>query len=187
MQSFQSDVSETSLEVETLEPQPTLDPSVRDIDAIFRETDRLYYGMARGCGLSDCAYWVLVSVCGSDGGITQSEIADEFSYSRQTVNSSVKVLLKRGLVCTHARRDDRRVKLVSLTNQGEEFCSRYVIPAVRAEERAFASLAPDERGEFVRIVRKYVDAIDAQLASLRATTLEHPGKENEATDESAND
>lgn len=167
MQRVKGDVPEASLEAKSLEPSPTLATSVRDIDAIFRETDRLYYGIARGCGLSDCAYWVLVSVCGSDGGITQSDIADEFSYSRQTVNSSVKVLLNRGLVCTHARRDDRRVKLVGLTKKGEEFCERYVIPAVKAEERAFASLEPKERNEFVRIVRKYVDAIDVQLAGLR--------------------
>ena len=35
---------------------------VRDLDVLYQETDRLYYLLARGCGLSESAYWTLYDV-----------------------------------------------------------------------------------------------------------------------------
>ena len=37
---------------------------------------------------------------------------------------------------------------------------------IEAEERAFLSLAPEERSEFLRLARAYTEAIDRELARL---------------------
>ncbi len=46
--------------------------TVRDLDCIYRETDKLYYRFARSCGLSESAYWVLYGVVVGGG----SEVAE---------------------------------------------------------------------------------------------------------------
>lgn len=145
-------------------------PCVRDIDVIYRETDRLYYEFARDCGLSTIAFWSLVKVITDGGSTTQAQIADEYSFSRQSVNSAIKGLEAKGLVRVANERGKGRRKAVSLTEAGTAFCAQHITPAVDAERRAFETLPPQDRDEFVRIVRAYTDAIDAELGRLANDT-----------------
>ena len=141
--------------------------SARVIDVLYRESDKLYYELARDCGLSETAYWIIYALEVSGGSVTQRQIASDFSYSKQTVNSALKTLEARGLVELAPDEGDRRAKLVSLTAVGRAFAEERVRPAIAAEDRAFTSLAPAERAELVRLVRAYASAIDAEVTRLR--------------------
>lgn len=141
--------------------------NAREIDILYRESDKLYYEFARGCGLSETAYWILYAVEVSGGAVTQSEIADAYSYSRQTVNSALKALEAKGLVELAPVAGARRSKTISLTESGRAFADERIRPAIAAEDRAFTRLAPAERAALVRLVRAYADAIDAELTGLR--------------------
>ena len=140
--------------------------SARALDALYQKTDKVYYELARGCGLSETAYWILYAVEVSGGQAAQAVIAEEFSYSKQTVNSALKALEARGLVELAFAEGSRRSKVVSLTPAGRAFSDERIVPAIEAEERAFASLAPEERTEFLRLARAYTAAIDRELASI---------------------
>lgn len=141
--------------------------SARDIDVLYRESDKLYYELARNCGLSETAYWILYAIEVSGGSITQREIASNFSYSKQTVNSALKTLEARGLVVLDYVEGSRKSKLVSLTPDGRAFSDERIRPAIAAEDRAFTSLAPEERLELLRLVSAYTEAIDRELAKLK--------------------
>lgn len=157
----------TTPETTTAPPAPDA-LTARDIDVIYQETDRLYYELARGCGLSDSAYWILYDVLVDGGGTSLRRIGEDHCLSRQTVSSSVKSLEARGLVRLEYEEGSRRNKRVVLTDGGRAFCERLVEPAMQAEERAFRSLPEPDRREFVRLVRAYADAVDAELRALRA-------------------
>lgn len=150
--------------METNEPEVT---SARQLDVLYQKTDKVYYELARGCGLSETAYWILYAVEVSGGSATQARIAEEFSYSRQTVNSALKTLEARGLVELACAEGDRRVKEVRLTPEGRAFADERIVPAIEAEERAFATLSPAERAEFLRLAAAYTGAIDDELTRLR--------------------
>ena len=141
--------------------------SAREIDVLYRESDKLYYELARGCGLSETAYWIMYALEVSGGSVTQRQIAGDFSYSKQTVNSALKTLEARGLVTLAPAESDRRTKLVSLTSAGRAFADERIRPAIAAEDRAFAALAPVERAELLRLVRAYADAIETEVARLQ--------------------
>ena len=134
--------------------------SAREMDVLYRESDKLYYELARNCGLSETAYWILYAIEVSGGSITQREIASNFSYSKQTVNSALKTLEARGLVELDYVEGSRKSKLVSLTPER-------IRPAIAAEDRAFLSLAPEERLELLRLASAYTEAIDRELAKLK--------------------
>ena len=146
--------------------------SARALDALYQKTDNIYYEFARGCGISETAYWILYSVEVSGGSVAQRVIAEEFSYSKQTVNSSLKTLEAKGLIRLDFAEGSRKAKVVSLTPAGRAFCDERIVPAIAAEDRAFSSLSPEERAEFLRLARAYTDAIDRELAALART----PGK-----------
>ena len=141
--------------------------SAREMDELYRESDKLYYELARNCGLSETAYWILYAIEVSGGSITQREIASNFSYSKQTVNSALKTLEARGLVELDYVEGSRKSKLVSLTPDGRAFSDERIRPAIAVEDRAFTSLAPEERLELLRLVSAYTEAIDRELAKLK--------------------
>ncbi len=141
--------------------------NAREMDVLYRESDKLYYELARNCGLSETAYWILYAIEVSGGSITQREIASNFSYSKQTVNSALKTLEARGLVELDYVEGSRKSKLVSLTPSGRAFSDERIRPAIAAEDRAFLSLAPEERLELLRLVSAYTEAIDRELANLK--------------------
>lgn len=150
------------------EPTESAAPSsARELDVLFRATDKLYYEFARGCGLSDCAYWILYAMAVEGGSLSQSEIADRLSYSRQTVNSALNTLESRGLVGRAFEEGSRKSKRVSLTPRGREFCDERIAPAIEAEDRAFTSLDAQSRRELLRLVATYTRAIERELGKVR--------------------
>lgn len=141
--------------------------SARQLDVLYRESDKLYYEFARSCGISGCAYWILYEVQVSGGSATQRKIAETFSIPKQTVGSAIRTLEARGLVELVCPEGRGRSKLISLTPAGRAFCGEHIVPAIAAEDRAFARLAPTEQEELVRLVGAYTSAIHQELAALR--------------------
>lgn len=149
-------------------PEP---PSFTDLDRVYKETDMLYARLARGCGLSECAYWVMYSVLVQDGraaAATQRDIAERLSYPKQTLSSAVRVLAEKGLVTLSTATGDRRSKEIRLTEAGRAFAHERIVPAMQVEARAFARLNTSEQEEFVRLATVYARAIHAEVEAMGA-------------------
>lgn len=142
--------------------------SARALDVLYQKTDKVYYEFARGCGISETAYWILYAVEVSGGSVAQRVISEMFSYSKQTVNSALKTLEAKGLISLDFAEGSRKAKVVSLTPVGRAFSDERIVPAIEAEDRAFSSLSVEERSEFLRLARAYTAAIDRELAALGA-------------------
>lgn len=133
------------------------------MDRLFHESDRLYYTIARGCDLSESAYWIMYAIEEEGGRIAQSELCRKYAYSRQTVNSAVKVLEARGYVEQGFSQGSRKSKDVSFTLAGKVFSQNNIVPAMQAEQSAYLALEPEEREELLRLIEKYTRAIEAQI------------------------
>lgn len=148
------------------QPLSTKDLSASQIEVIYKATDRLYAKFAHRCGISDSAYWVLYAIVFSNEPVTQGVLADVWSYSKQTVNSAVHTLQEKGLVTLEFAPGNKKSKYITLTEQGKEFSRIYLEPAMKAEERAFATMTLEERAELIRLVNKFTTAIDAEINQL---------------------
>lgn len=94
----------------------------------YKEQDDLYRAVARQCGLSDCAFWVLYALQESGRPMTQSDVCAAVYQPKQTVHSALKKLAGEGyLQLTEGR--DRRSKYLTLTaaerTQFLALCRRY--------------------------------------------------------------
>lgn len=56
-----------------------------DFDRMLNGLDHIYSEFSRTCGLSDCAYWMLVDTSTADGSIAVSRLTSEWFYSKQTI------------------------------------------------------------------------------------------------------
>ena len=64
----------------------------------FNECNALYHAAAQRCGLSDAAFWTLYALVTSCEPLTQNRIAADWALPKQTLNSAVAAMVKKGLV-----------------------------------------------------------------------------------------
>lgn len=137
-----------------------------ELDLLYNDIDKLYHGYARGCGLSDCAYWMMYDLELAGGAMPLALLTSKWAYSKQTINSALKTLGARDLVELSFAEGSRKSKQVALTERGREFSRERIVPAIEAEKRAFSALSATERSELVRMVRHYARALEEEMSGL---------------------
>ncbi len=135
-------------------------------DRLFRESDKLYHRLAAHCDLSETAYWVTYGIYMQGGTISVRDLVELGDMPKQSVNSALKTLEAKGYVTLGFCEGSKKAKVVSLTPAGHAFCDQKIRPANRAERRAFEALTPSEQVEFLRLVEKYVSAIQIDVSNL---------------------
>ena len=149
-----------------------------DFDRMLNGLDRIYSEFARTCGLSDCAYWILVDTSAAGGSVAVSRLTGEWFYSKQTINSAIKTLRARGLATLEFAEGSRKNKVVRLTEEGVQFAKRYALPAQKAEQQAFEALGPWEQHEIMRLVGKFSHVLNEECEAFK----QQMAAENDAND-----
>ncbi len=138
-----------------------------DFDRMLNGLEHIYSEFSRACGLSDCAYWVLVDTSTAGGSIAVSRLTSEWFYSKQTINSAIKTLTARGFATLEFAEGSRKNKVVSLTEEGRRFAKRYAMPAQGAEQQAFEALEPWEQREIMRLVGKFSHVLNEECEAFK--------------------
>ncbi len=151
-----------------------------DFDRLLNGLDHIYSEFSRACGLSDCAYWMLVDTSTAGGSIAVSRLTSEWFYSKQTINSAIKTLTARGFAALEFAEGSRKNKVVRLTEAGMRFAEQYALPAQEAEQQAFEVLEPWEQREIMRLIEKFSHALGDECDVFK----QHIAAENQGEDES---
>ena len=138
-----------------------------DFDRMLNGLDHIYSEFSRACGLSDCAYWMLVDTGTAGGSIAVSRLTSEWFYSKQTINSAIKTLTARGFATLEFAEGSRKNKVVRLTEEGMRFAEQYALPAQGAEQRAFETLEPWEQREIMRLVGKFSHVLNEECEAFK--------------------
>lgn len=158
--------------------------SLVDFDRMLNGLDRIYSEFARTCGLSDCAYWMLVDTSTAGGSIAVSRLTSEWFYSKHTINSAIKTLTARGFATLEFVEGSRKNKVVSLTEEGRRFAKRYAMPAQGAEQRAFDALEPCEQREIMRLIGKFSQVLGEECEAFKRQVAAEDQSENQREGES---
>lgn len=151
-----------------------------DFDRLLNGLDHIYSEFSRSCGLSDCAYWMLVDTSTAGGSIAVSRLTSEWFYSKQTINSAIKTLTARGFATLEFAEGSRKNKVVRLTEAGMRFAEQYALPAQEAEQQAFEVLEPWEQREIMRLIEKFSHALGDECDVFK----QHIAAENQGEGES---
>ena len=118
----------------------------------FNECNALYHAAAQRCGLSDAAFWTLYALVTSCEPLTQNHIATDWGIPKQTLNSAVAAMVKKGLVELCPGNGAHSGKIVTLTDEGRALAERTVGPVIASRAaghdpsgpcRGRAELPPD--------------------------------------------
>ena len=129
---------------------------------LLKECDNIYHEAAVRAGLSDCAFWILHALWEENCPLTQSEIGDNASLPRQTVNSALKKLEKDGYLILE-KVSGKMGKSIHLTEKGEQFANIHIAPITAAEERVCAQFTQQEQDAFLSTFRTLIDRLKSEI------------------------
>lgn len=116
----------------------------RRYNELWRESTAIYEEWAKRRGFSYSELLVILSLAG--GGCTQKEICSQWLLPKQTVNSILKHFSERGWVRTDPSGQDRRKKLIFLTEEGAGRLLKAAEELERHEQSVWARMGR-ERGD----------------------------------------
>ena len=149
--------------------QEVLDAFWKSNDRIYHEKTLLYPRLARACGLPDCAFWLLYTLRSEEAPLTQTQLSEQLSLPKQTVNSALKKLVEEGVLRLEAADGNLKNKRVCLTEAGEAFLRRTVDRVFGVESAAAARLTEEERSALVALSQKLLDAFRAETEAFLQT------------------
>ena len=108
-------------------------------------------------GVTPVQYAALQTVANVPG-VDQRTLARSIGFDTSTIAGVVDRLEARGMLLRSASPDDRRVRLLSLTPDGQTLLAQVTPGMQRAQARMLAPLPKAERAEFMRMLRVLVTA-----------------------------
>lgn len=115
----------------------------RKINAVWTRSNALYARAAALLGVGYPEMMVLYAL-ETMGELTQKEIAERFGMQKQTVNSVVRALTKRGMLQLVAGRADKREKLLVLTDSGRDYAHTIISPLRRIEDKLYETIGEEK-------------------------------------------
>ena len=91
-------------------------------------------------------------------GVDQRTLARSIGLDTSTIAAVIDRLEARGLMQRQASAEDRRVRLLSLTDAGQELLAAVGPDVTKAQDRMLHPLNRTERAEFMRMLRTVVTA-----------------------------
>lgn len=110
-------------------------------------------------GLTPAQFSVL-AVVNVDDGLDQSSVARAVGLDKVTVSLLLRALEARGLVDRRVSSENRRKRLLALTNEGREVLSRSRRPTEEAYAALMAPFDPLQRVQFVSLLRQLVTSLE---------------------------
>lgn len=90
-------------------------------------------------------------------GLTQRRICERTFQSKQTVNLIIRNLLNAAYVTVEARKENRREKLVQMTDAGRAYCEGAVRHITWAEDTAMSLFSPEEQEQLIDLSRRFTE------------------------------
>ena len=105
--------------------------------------------------------YAALTAVGRQQGIDQRTLARTIGFDTSTIGSVIDRLEARGLMQRNAHPDDRRVRLLTITAEGEQLLQQVEPGMLRAQERMLEPLAPEQRGVFMDMLHTLVEGNNA--------------------------
>lgn len=137
-----------------------------ELNRLYCESNELYHSFAVTYGISDSVLWILYTLNQLKRPCTPKELGEMCSLSKQTVHSALQSLERDGYLSMTASPENRKSRLVELTEKGMQLTDRSIAHIVEAEVRAFSGMEASERRELLRLQEKYQNLLRAEAEGL---------------------
>lgn len=144
---------------------------MEEIMTLLKIYDKLYYEWSKNSGMPETAFYILMTVWEKDGSCTQSDICEYWSYSRQTVNSAIRLLENDGFLKL-VQQESGRKKTIALSEAGEQYAARYIAPLLKLDDDVWEDIPKEERDVCISVINKHLQTFGNRLKGLQEAANE---------------
>lgn len=126
------------------------------IFSLLRCASGLSRERAKFYGLNDLETIILIHI-GLLENPTQKSLAEKLSAPKQTINNVIKDMEENGLIDLIQAKDDKRIRILRLTDKGKENRDEKLRPIIAANERMYEILGEEkvkEIGDALRLLTR---------------------------------
>lgn len=116
----------------------------------------LFMEEVAGTDLTPVQYGALVAIRTTPG-IDATRVSEVIAFDRSTLGNVLERLEDKGYVQRRPSSEDRRVKLLYLTETGQNLLEQVEPAVINAQVRTLAPLSEDEAQQFMRLLEKVVE------------------------------
>ncbi len=106
-------------------------------------------------GITPVQFAALQTV-GAQPGLDQRTLARTIGFDTSTIGGVVDRLEKRGLMLRHVGVEDRRLRLLTLTDEGQALLAQVMPAVLNTQERILAPLPAEDRPRFLAMLQVLV-------------------------------
>ena len=136
---------------------------INTINQKINELSSLYRTAAIKSGISDGEISIWSILLYSQEEYSQQDLANMLFLPKQTVNSIISNLVRKGLVFLEHIPGTRNRKVVRLTEDGREYGRIRIMWIFRAEETAMEETEPKEMQAYIFMLEKYICRLKEEI------------------------
>ncbi len=133
------------------------------INQQIKEMVGVYRGVVGRSGISENEFWIWYALIIMEGDYSQQDICSSWSLSKQTVNTIVTHMVRKGLAYLEVVPGTRNRKIIRLTEDGRAYGEDLVREVFEAEGRAFQRLSEAERIACTAALGRYIDLLKEEI------------------------
>ena len=133
------------------------------INQKIKELNSIYHVAAAKSGISDGEICIWSALLNSDAEYSQQDLCDLLFLPKQTVNSIVSNLMKKGFVLLEHVPGTRNRKVIRLSEQGRIYGNERVMWIFRAEQEAMEGTDPKEVQVAIAMLERYITRLRKNL------------------------
>ncbi len=138
-------------------PHPSF---MEDYYSLALRLDKAYAELARRHGETYYNLWVIDEIGRAEGGLTQKELAALLMAPKQTVNSIVAKLERRGLLRTLPSPTDKRSRVHTLTDEGRRVFDKAEAEQAAAEALCVKRVGSERIADMMETMRRILACIE---------------------------
>lgn len=141
---------------------------ISDYQKACNEMEQLYTQLQKYSGLPDAEYWCMMAVHKGECQY-QHEISNQYFMSKQTINSALRQLEKRGYINIVTPDNNRRIRQIVFTKAGDALAEKYLDVVQEVEKRVWSGLSFVQQNALVETLNDMNQLLRKEVEQLQTT------------------
>ena len=139
---------------------------VQKLHKSYKELDSIYIDYAKNHNLSISSFWILYSINQSSEPLTQAEMCNIWTFTQQTINTSLKNLEKDEYIEFRLSPNNKKNKYIYLTQKGQSLSKEIIIPFIQAEEEAMKTFSEEQQNLYNRFIKQHFEQLLSAVSKI---------------------
>lgn len=138
------------------------DKSIKAITSAVDRTDYLYEKWAKKLGVNNYVSRIMYMLYLSEVN-RQKEMVENYGMPKQPVNTVITELQKKGYIILIPDENDKRSKIIKLTQEGINYANKIVTPLLDCEIRVLKKMGTQRVEMLIDTMNQYADLLETEM------------------------